>query len=323
MRAAVYHRYGPPSVVRVEQVPTPLPGPHEVRVRVRATTESSGDVRARSLKMPAGFGPFARPVFGFFGPRKRILGTELAGVVDAVGSGVTRFREGDRVFAFPGFELGAHAEWRVLPEGGRVLPVPTGMSFEQAAALSFGGCTALHYLRDRAGLKAGERVLIIGALGAVGSAATQLARSFGARVTAVTSGGNREAALGLGAERVIDYTQQSFVEPGVEYDVIFDTVGATSFSACKAALSSSGRLLLSAADLYQWLGAGWATRGSQRRVLAGPSPERLEHLRTLRELAEAGQYRPLVDRVYPLESIAEAHAYVDGGHKRGSVVITV
>lgn len=321
MRAAVYRQYGPPSVVHIEDVARPEPQANEVLIRIRASTVSSGDARARSLKVPAGFGLFARPVFGLFKPRRMILGTELAGEIAAVGSGVTRFKVGDRVFAFPGFGMGCHAEYRTMPEEGCLQPVPAGLSFEEAAALSFGGTTALYYLRDLAKLQRGEQVLIIGASGAVGSAAVQIARHLGARVTGVTSSANLERVRGLGAERVIDYTAGDYLRSGERYDVILDTVGSTGYSDCQPALKSEGRLLLVAASLPQILGAGWVSLTSRHRVIAGNARESVEDLRYLKELAEAGHYRPLIDRRYPLEQIVDAHAHVDTGRKRGSVVI--
>jgi NADPH:quinone reductase-like Zn-dependent oxidoreductase len=324
MKAAVYRKYGPPEVVRLEELPVPEPGDKEVLIKVHATTVSSADWRVRSLEVPSGFGPFMRPVFGLFAPRKKVLGTELAGEVVRVGRAVRRFKVGDRVFAFPGFDMGAHAEYRVMPEEGRLAPVPEGMSFEEAAALSFGGSTALHFLRDLARVRAGERVLVVGASGAVGSAAVQLARSFGAEVTGVTSTANLEQVRALGAAHVIDYTRSRFVEQAARYDVIFDTVGELTLGACKHVLNDGGRLLLAAAGLPQILASTWTalwTRG--KKVIVGNAAERPEHLRELKRLAEAGAYRPLIDRTYPFAQIVDAHAYVASGRKRGSVVVTM
>lgn len=324
MKAAVYRKYGPPEVVRVEEVATPEPGEKEVLIKVHAATVSSGDWRARTLQVPAGFGPFVRPVFGLFAPRKKILGTELSGEIVKVGGGVSRFKVGDKVFAFPGFDMGAHAEYRVMPEEGRLAPVPEGLSLEEAAALSFGGSTALHFLRDLGKVREGEAVLVVGASGAVGSAAVQLARHFGAVVTGVTSTGNVERVRALGADHVLDYTQTRFTEAAARYDVIFDTVGELSFAACKHVLTDGGRLLLAAAGLPQIVGSSWSalwTRG--KKVIIGNAAERPEHLRELKRIAEAGSYRPLVDRTYPFAEIVDAHAYVATGRKRGSVVITM
>lgn len=323
MRAAVYREYGAPEVVRLERLPTPVPREREVLVQIRASTLSSADVRARSLRMPRGFGPLARPVFGLFGPRKQVLGTELAGVVAAVGPSVSKFKVGDAVFAFPGFELGCHAEYRTLREDGRILPLPREVGFEQAAALSFGGTTALYFLRQVGKLARGESVLVIGASGAVGSAAVQIAKLLGAEVTAVTSGGNIEAVARLGAERVIDYTTTDYLRGGAQYDLIFDTVGATHYAACKGLLKTDGRLLLAAASLPEILEGAWVTATRRGKVSSGPAPERIEDLTELRQWAEEGRFRPLIDRAYPLERIADAHAYVDEGRKRGSVIITM
>jgi NADPH:quinone reductase-like Zn-dependent oxidoreductase len=323
MRAAVYRSYGPPEVVRVESVPTPEPRDDEVLIRVGASTVSSADWRARSLAMPPGFGPFARLVFGLRRPRKPILGSELAGEIAAVGRAVTRFRVGDPVIAFPGFALGCHAEYRVMSERGRLVPRPAGVTLEEAAAIAFGGTTALHFLRDRGTVQPGEEILVVGAAGAVGSAAVQLARHLGARVTGVTSTRNVERVLGLGAHRVVDYTAERYLDDADRYDVIFDTVGAVATAAGLRALRGGGRLLLGAGGLAQVLGAARGSRRGGKRVLAGAAPERLEHLRDLAALAAAGHYRPLVDRVYPLDRIVEAHARVETGRKQGSVVITM
>lgn len=324
MKAAVYRKYGPPEVVRLEEVPTPEPGEKEVLIKVHAATVSSADWRVRSLEVPAGFGPFVRPVFGLFAPRKKILGTELAGEIVKIGAGVSRFKVGDRVFAFPGFDMGAHAEYRVMPEAGRLAPLPEGLSFEEAAALSFGGSTALHFLRDLAEVRPGEAVLVIGASGAVGSAAVQLACNLGAVVTGVTSTANVERVRALGASHVLDYTKTRFTELPARYDVIFDTVGEQTFAACKHVLNDGGRLLLAAASLPQILSSTWSalwTRG--KKVIVGNAAERPEHLRDLKRLAEAGAYRPLIDRTYPFAQIVDAHAYVAAGRKRGSVVVTM
>lgn len=323
MKAAVYRRYGPPDVVQVEDLPTPVPGDREVLIRVHASTVSSGDWRVRSLKVPRGFGLLARPVFGLFEPRRPVLGTELSGVIEAVGSAVQRFKVGDEVFAFPGFDLGGHAEYRTMPEDGRVVHRPEGLRHEEAAALSFGGTTALHFLRDLGKVQPGEEVLIVGASGAVGSAAVQIARHFGAKVTGVTSTANVELVQALGADRVIDYTTTDFLSGARRYDAVFDTVGSTTIAAARDTLKPTGRLLLCAADLPQMLEAGWVSLRGGRKVLTGNTPERVEDLRWLAELAAAGRYRPLIDRSFPLERIAEAHAYVETGRKRGSVVITM
>ncbi len=323
MKAAVYRAYGPPDVVRLEDAPKPVPGDREVLVKVLATTVSTADWRARSLEMPPGFGPIGRLIFGVFGPRKPILGTELSGVVEAVGSRVTRFKPGDEVFAFPGAGFGCHAEFRSVAEDGPVMAKPANLSHEEAAALSFGGATALHFLRDRCGLKAGEKVLVIGASGCVGSAAVQIARHFGAEVTGVSSARNLDLVRSIGADNVIDYAETDFTATGARYDVIFDTTGSASYARCESALAEGGRLVLILANLWQMLSAIRSRRIGGRKIIAGPAPERREDLETLAAMAEAGAYKPVIDSVYPLAKAAEAHARVDTGRKRGSVVLKV
>ena len=225
MRAAVHRTYGPPDVVGIEDVETPEPKRNEVLIKIHATTVSSGDWRARSLAMPAGFGLLARPVFGFFGPRQPILGSELAGEIAGIGEGVTKFKIGDHVVAFPGIGMGCHAQYRTVPQDGRIVLKPAALSFEEAAAMSFGGTTALHFLRDLAGIRTGQKALIIGASGAVGSAAVQLAKYFGAEVTGVCSAANLDLVRSIGADRVIDYTKEDFTGNGETYDIILDAVG--------------------------------------------------------------------------------------------------
>jgi NADPH:quinone reductase-like Zn-dependent oxidoreductase len=321
MKAAIYRRYGPPEVVRIENIAKPKPRHGELLIKVRATTVSSGDWRARSLVMPKGFGPLARPAFGLLGPRQPILGTELAGEIEAVGESVTKFGIGEPVVAYPGFSMGCHAQYRTMPQDGRVVLKPATLSFKEAAAMSFGGATALYFLRDVADIQSGEKALIIGASGTVGSAAVQLAKSFGAHVTGVCSSANLDLVQSIGADRVIDYTKEDFASNGETYDIILDAVGQASFATCRRSLKEHGRLILIAAALTQVLAAG--SRPGNRKVIAGPAKERVEHLLVLKELAEAGRFRPVIDRRYPLERIVEAHAHVDSGRKRGSVVITV
>lgn len=322
MRAAVYRRYGGPEVVHVETVPRPRPKPGEVLVRVHASTVSSGDARVRSLRVPAGFGLLSRAALGVFGPRKPVLGTELAGEVAALGDGVTDYAVGDRVVAYPGVGLGCHAEYRAVPVAGCIARLPDSISFEQGASLGFGGTAALHFLRDAAKLQAGERVLVIGASGAVGGAAVQLAKHFGASVTGVTSTANVERVRGLGAERVVDYAREPLFGSD-RYDVIFEAVGVHAYADCRVGLAEGGRLVLCAGSVPQILGSLVRTIGTTHRVLAGGAPERPADLALLVSLAEAGRYMPPIDRTYPLDRIAEAHAYVDTGRKRGSVVVTM
>ncbi len=242
MKAYVCRRYGGPEMVALVDVQRPVPKDSEVLVKIYATTVSSGDWRVRTLAMPRGFGPIARLVLGLTRPRQPILGTELAGVIETVGKDVTRFRPGDAVLAFPGGKMSCHAQYRTVAEDGPVALMPETLSFEEVASLSFGGSTALHFLR-KAEIKAGEKVLVIGASGAVGTAMVQLSKYFGAEVTGVTSTGNLQLVTSLGADRVIDYTKEDFARSTETYDIIADTVGATSFAHCKAALKDRGKLL--------------------------------------------------------------------------------
>lgn len=322
MRAAVYERYGPPEVVSIRDVPTPTPKDGEVRIRIRATTVSTGDWRARCLELPPGFGPLGRLVFGMLRPRQPILGTELSGVVEAVGADAGDLRVGDEVFAFADARMGCHAEFRCLPASGLVARKPTNLSFEQAAALSFGGMTMLGFFR-RGALAAGERVLVNGASGCVGSAAVQLARHFGAEVTAVCSGANAELVRGLGAHKVIDYASEHFAVNGERYDVIVDTVGNAGYSRVKRSLARGGRLLVVLGGFLDLLLAPLTGRTRGHRVIAGPSTSRVEDLHRLAAIAQAGAFTPVIDQVYPLERVVEAHHRVETGHKRGSVVVAL
>ncbi|MFW7377512.1 MAG: NAD(P)-dependent alcohol dehydrogenase [Oligoflexus sp.] len=323
MKAAVYQRYGSPSVIEIKDVDKPIPGDHEVLIRVMATTVSSADSRLRSANFPQGFGLMGRLVIGVSGPRKPILGTELAGVIEGCGKKVKRFRIGDPVIAVPGAGMGAHVEYFCMPESGLVVTKPEALSFEQAAALSFGGQTALYFLRDRAKLQAGESVLIVGAGGAVGSAAVQLARFFGAEVTGVCRTDKLDLVQSIGAQHVIDYTRSDFTKLGRLYDVIFDSTGTLSASRCQEVLNEGGRVILAVANLKQMLQALWPSLGKERKVITGYAADKVEAVQFLVDLASKGEFMPVVDRTYPFLQIAQAHAYVDEGHKKGSVVISM
>jgi NADPH:quinone reductase-like Zn-dependent oxidoreductase len=320
MKAAVYTEYGPPEVVRIEEVETPTPRDNEVLIRIHATTVATGDWRARSLQLPPGFGPFGRLFFGIRSPRQPILGTELAGEIESIGKDVSRFKVGDQVFAFPGIRMGSHAEYRCMPEDGAIAHKPPNLSYGEAAALSFGGTTALDFLK-RGKLQSGERILINGASGAVGTAAVQLARHFGAEVTGVCSTANLDLVRSLGAKHVIDYTNEDFTRNGETYDVIVDTVGAAPYSRSKNSLREGGRLLLVLGSLKDLLTAPLISMTSDKKVIAGPVAERPEDVRFLADLAEAGAFKPVIDRCYPFEEIVEAHRRVDTGRKRGNVVV--
>lgn len=324
MKAAVFENYGPPDVVRLDDVSQPQPRAEEVLIRVHATTVSTADWRIRSLTAPAGFGFALRLAFGWLRPRKPILGTELAGRIEAVGKHVSEFRIGDEVFACTGSaRLGCHAEFAVVRASSLIEHIPRGMRFEEAAAISFGGLAALRFLRDKAKLQSGERVVVLGASGTVGSTAVQLAKYFGADVTGVTSTANVPIVRALGADRVIDYTQEDFTSESAQYDVIFDAVGATSFADCERVLRPKGRLLMLVAGLPEILRSLLARKRDGKRVLTGDAGGAREDMALLRDICVAGGYQPLIDHVYPLERIQEAHARVDSGRKKGSVVIRV
>lgn len=323
MKAMTYRRYGNPDVVELADVRKPVPKPDEVLIRIHATTVTSGDHRARSLELPAGFALIGRLVFGITGPRQPILGTELAGIVEAVGAAVTRFRPGDEVIAFTGGAYGSHAEYRTMQETGTLTLKPANLSFEEAASLSFGAMTALPFLRDKARLKFGERVLVVGASGAVGSAAVQIARHLGAEVTAVTSTSNTSLVSSLGAHHVIDYMQADFATSGETWDIVLDTTGTVPFERCANSLAPGGRLVAIQGSFAQTLGIGSPPKASGKQVIAGYVPARVADLRYIAQLAASGELKPVIDRVYRLEEAAKAHAYVDTGRKRGSVVLTV
>jgi len=322
MRAAVATQYGAPDVLKIQDVEKPTPKVNELLIRIHATTVTSGDWRVRSLNVPTGFGLLSRLLFGMRRPRQPILGTELAGVVEALGADVTRFSVGDDVFAYSDATMGSHAEYIVLPEDGAVAHKPVNLTFEEAAALSFGGTTALYFLRQ-ADIQPDERVLVNGASGSVGTAAVQLAKHFGAHVTGVCSTGNIELVTSLSADRVVDYTKEDVVERGETYDIIVDTAGTLPFARSKAILNDGGRLLLVLGSLPSMLQAPWVALTTNKKVIAGAASGTAKDLELMASLAEGGAFTPVIDRRYPFERIAEAHAYVDQGHKRGNVIINV
>ena len=322
MKAVVYEKYGPPEVLQLKEVEKPTPKNNEVLVKIYATTVTSGDWRVRSLNVPVGFGLIMRLVFGVFRPKQPILGTELAGVVASVGKEVRQFKVGDQVFAFSDASMGCHAEYKCMPEHGAMALKPANLTYEEAAALSFGGTTALDFFR-RGELQRGEKVLVNGASGGVGTAAVQLAKHFGADVTGVCSTANMDLVRSLGASHVIDYTQEDFTQSGEAYDVIIDTVGTAPFSRSKVSLKEGGRLLMVLAGLPDMLQIPWVSMTSSKKIIGGPATGRAEDLRLLAGLAEAGKFKPVIDRRYPFEKIAEAHSYVDTGRKKGNVTITL
>lgn len=322
MKAVVREKYGPPELLRLTDVSRPQPTDNEVLIRIHATTVTSADCRMRALNAPQGFGMMMRLVAGVNRPKQTVLGAELAGEVEAVGKNVTRFQVGDRVFGMTGMGMGCHAQYRSLPESGALAHIPSNLTYEEAASLPFGGTTALDFFR-RGQVKAGDRVLINGASGAVGVAAVQLARHFGAEVTAVCSGANANLMRSLGAHTVIDYTRADFTTMGETYDLIMDTAGTAPLIRSKLALRKGGRLLLVLATLSQMLSAPWDSLTGGIKVVAGPVTERAEDVQLLAKLAREGSLKPVVDRQYTLDQIPDAHRYVETRRKRGSVVVKV
>jgi len=323
MKAIVYTEYGPADVLRLAEVEKPTPKENEVLIKVHATTVTTGDVNMRGFTfVPQGFGFLSRLMFGLRRPNKTILGVELAGEIKAVGKDVTQFKQGDQVFGIDGTRLGAYAEYKCMPAEAGLTHKPNNLTYEQAAAIPNGALTALTFLRNMAHIQRGQTILINGASGSVGSAAVQLAKYLGGQVTGVCSTANLELVKSLGADKVIDYTEKDFTHNGETYDIIFDTVGKTSFSGCKNSLKPNGLYLASAGGLREMVQMLLTSKSSQK-VLAGISSERKEDLVFIKELVEAGAIKPVIDRRYPLAQTAEAHRYVDTGRKKGNVVITV
>lgn len=320
MRAVVYREFGPPEVLQLTEFERPTPKKHEVLIRIRATTVTSAECAMRR-----GEPLWGRVIIGFAKPRKRFrtLGNELAGVVEAVGAGVRRFREGDEVFGFAGWNIGANADYMCLPEKASLAIKPANKTFEESAAAVDGASTALFFLKDKAHLRAGQRVLIVGASGSIGTFAVQLAKLLGAHVTGVCSTTNLDLVRSLGADEVVDYTEEDFARRGETYDVVFDTVGKSSFSHARVALTRHGVFLPTAISVRNVLESLWTPIFGTRRVIGGMSVEKNEALLFLRDLLEGDELRVVIERRYPLEQLVEAHRHVDGGHKKGNVVVTL
>ncbi|MDN3449445.1 NAD(P)-dependent alcohol dehydrogenase [Planococcus sp. APC 3906] len=318
MKASVHKTYGPPEVMELREVEKPIPKDDEVLIKVHATTATSGDCKVRRAD------PFVvRFFWGLKTPRVGILGSELSGEVAATGKDISLFEKGDLVFAGTGTSLGANAEFIRLKEGGAIALKPVNMTFEEAASVPFGATTSLFFLRDKGHIREGQTVLINGASGAVGTYAVQLAKYFGAEVTAVCSTKNIELVKSLGADQAIDYTKEDFTKNGKSYDLILDTVGNKSFSSCKSSLKEKGIYLAPVAGLPQFARMMSTSVGDGKKLKGGLAPMRKEDLLFLKGLIEAGKIKSVIGRSYSLDQMAAAHRYVETGHKRGSVVITV
>jgi NADPH:quinone reductase-like Zn-dependent oxidoreductase len=326
MKAIVWTKYGPPEGLELREVEKPTPKTDEVLVKVHATTVTAGDCEARRLEFPLGLGFAIRLYAGLIRPvRVTILGQELAGEIEAVGKDVRLFKEGDQVFASTGFGFGAYAEYKCLPERpdmGVLALKPVNMTYEEAAAVPVGGLEALHFLRQ-GDLQSGRKVLINGAGGSIGTIGVQLAKYYGAEVTAVDSSAKLDMLRSIGADHVIDYTQEDFTKRGETYDVIFDVVGKAPFSGSMRSLSKNGVYLLGNPRLSLIVRGRWTSMTSSKRVISGAASHKTADLLFLKELIESGKLRTVIDRRYPLEQMAEAHRYVEGGGKKGNVVITV
>ena len=324
MRAVVYDRYGPPDVLRIEDVERPVPKQDEVLVKIRAVAVTRADCATREANRRSGLvvSLVSRLISGLRRPKQRILGTELAGEVDAAGTSVDQFAVGDQVFGTSGFRFGAYAEFICMRQSARIAHKPAGMTFEEAASVCDGGLNSLWCLR-LADLRKGQRILIYGASGAIGTAAVQLAKHFGADVTAVCGTKNLELVRSLGADTVIDYTQEDFTKNGQTYDVIFDAVGKHSFGRCRSSLKSGGSYL--ATDgLRNLVLAPWTARFGDKKVLFSIPPRYTKQdVVFLKELIEAGRYRAVIDRCYSFEDVVEATRYVETEHKTGNVVLTI
>ncbi len=328
MKAIIWTAYGTPKVLRLEELEKPSPRENEVLVRVHASTVTTGDCEMRRMKLPLFLSLPMRIYVGFRKPsRITILGQELAGEVEAAGRDVKRFRPGDLVFGTTGFHLGGYAEYICLSAAGGAMDAmlaakPSNLSFEQAASIPLGGLESLHYL-SKAGIRPGQKVLVYGAGGSIGTIAVQLARSYGAEVTAVDKDSKLDMLRSIGAAHVIDYTREDFTCSGVTYDVIFDVVGKSPFSRSLKCLNEHGSYLIANPSLSHMLRGPWVSRRTGKKILYGVSGQKVEDLILLKDLAEAGKIQPVIDRTYPLEQTSGAHTYVETGEKKGSVVITI
>lgn len=325
MKAIVATKYGPPEVLQIKEIEKPVPAENEILVKVYATTVSAADYRVRSFNVPISFWLPARFALGLTKPRISVLGMDFSGVVDAVGKNVTKYKGGDLVFGLMGHQFGCYAQYLCLSEDWKLVGIagkPANLNFEEAAAIPFGGLTALYFMRE-AKIQKGQKVLITGASGSVGTYAVQIAKYYGAEVTAVCSTDKMELVKSLGADKIINYTKNDFTKSGEIYDVIFEVAGKTPFSDCKKSLTKTGTLLHAVAVPAVTIQMKWESITTGRKMVGGGPDNNSKDLIFLRELVESGKLKPIIDRIYPMEQIVEAHKYVESGHKKGNVVITI
>ena len=330
MKAIVCTEYGGPQVLQLKEIEKPAAKDNEILIRIHATSVNFGDTMARNFKaitprqfnMPFLFWLLTKISFGLRQPKITVLGNEFAGEIEAVGRDVKRFKQGDQIFGYPGQSFGAYAEYLCMPEDSVLAIKPTNMTYEEAAVVPYGAIMALPLLR-RVNIQPGQKVLVNGASGGIGSAAVQIAKYFGAEVTGVCGTPRVEFVKSLGADKVIDYTKEDFTQNGETYDLIFDILGKSSFSRCQGSLKPNGILLFASFKMKQLFQMLWTSRIGSKRVICALAPGSVEDLISVKELIEAGKIKAAIDRRYPLEQIAEAHSYVEKGHKKGNVVITL
>jgi len=317
MKAIELTKYGAPEFLQMNEVEKPSPKDNEILIKIHASSVSSGDARMRRAD------PFViRLIFGFKRPRKPVLGVVVAGVIEAIGTSVSNYKIGDQVFGSSGMNFGAHAEYVSVPEDAVLALKPGNMSYEEAAAIPFGATASMHFLRI-ANIQQGQKVLIYGASGALGTMAVQLARNYGAETTAVCSTGNVELMKSLGADHVIDYTKEDFTMNGEKYDVVFDTIGKSSFRKALKSLRNNGHLLLASAGIGTMIGGSVKSMFINKKIVSGVIKETVKDMNFFKQLIENGKLKAVIDRIYSLEQIVEAHAYVDKGHKKGNVIIAI
>lgn len=322
MKAIVWTKYGPPDVLKLQEVEKPTPKDKEVLIKLHAATVTQGDCEVRAFKIPLWLWPLVRLYFGLRKPRNPFLGAEIAGEIETVGKEVTEFKTGDKVFGSCGLRLGGYAEYVCLPSKYALAIKPESMTYEEAAPVSVGGFNALHFLRKSKVTK-GDKVLINGAGGSIGNFGVQIAKHWGAEVTAVDSGPKLKMLTEIGADHVIDYTKEEFWKRDEKWDVIFDVIGKAPYSGCKRSLEKRGRYILANPRVFGMVRGVWTTITSRKKVIFAMAEESKEDLDTLKELIVEGTVRMTIDRRFPLEQIVEAHTYVESGMKQGHVVITV